>query len=883
MNADYEVAIECLVLPAITERLPQVKINTKLICLPEGLSLADPDFHTPGTVDILIGAGLFWQLICKDYIQRLKGIPRLQRTLLGWIQEETLEKRSLTQKEIECERQFHESVKRDETGRFIVTLPKKPGVKLGDPGNQALQRLYSLERRFRGDPALKNAYVQFMEDYETQGHMSSMGPGPDTSTKVEQSYILPHHPVIKPDSTTTKLRVVFNASAKTSLGTSLNDKLFAGPNKQKSLFCIVLRFRSHPFVITADIAAMFRQILVCEEDRDLQLILWRSDPSQPVQIFRMNTVTYGTACAPYLALSCLKRLAIEELERFLKATLTVEEMKMFREIRLKIEELKKFLKEALDNEKLEFLQAILVLLEDFYMDDVLSGASTIEEAIALRQQLLELLQRGQFPLRKWRSNDPRILEELPESNDDNSFLKIDKEGAMKTLGLLWDAQSDVLQYSVSIEENSRVTKHLVLSQIAQIYDPLGLLGPVVIIAKCIMQSLWQIKTGWDEVLPTELEATWKEYYRSLPQTNEMKIPRNINPGNVSNQFDLVGFGDASEKAYGAVLYAVSQRSGGTLQAHLICSKSRVAPLKTISLQRLKLDAALLLTKLTEQARKAYGDRIRNVSLFSDSTVVLNWIAESPNIRKTYVANRITKIQLLSQGVTWRHVPSKDNPADLLSRGMSVEMWKTSQLWWQGPEWLVTDRWPEQPEILGDTSEITALIATRNEEYDILRRFSDYGKLQRIVAYCLRFKANLLGAKKSGPLTPAEIEQAETIILKTVQREVFLKEVRALEQQQSIPKGSKLSSLSSILDQEGVIRVGGRLSQADIPETQKHPISNIVASQAPRYNYPHEEGASQASPWRPGAVALLNTCKVLAFKWTTRSKQNYEELHKMLSS
>ncbi|XP_024871088.1 uncharacterized protein LOC112454106, partial [Temnothorax curvispinosus] len=328
-NADYEV--ECLVLPAITERLPQVKINTKLICLPEGLSLADPDFHTPGTVDILIGAGLFWQLICKDYIQRPKGIPRLQPQLERfWKQEETLEKRSLTQEEIECERQFHESVKRDET-----------------------------ERRFRGDPALKNAYVQFMEDYETQGHMSLMGPGPDTSTKVEQSYILPHHPVIKPDSTTTKLRVVFNASAKTSLGTSLNDKLFAGPNKQKSLFCIVLRFRSHPFVITADIVAMFRQILVCEEDRDLQLILWRSDPSQPVQIFRMNTVTYGTACAPYLALSCLERLAIEELERFLKATLTVEEMKMFLEIRLKIEELKKFLKEALDNEKSEFLQAIL--------------------------------------------------------------------------------------------------------------------------------------------------------------------------------------------------------------------------------------------------------------------------------------------------------------------------------------------------------------------------------------------------------------------------------------------------------------------------------------------------------------------------------------------
>ncbi|XP_071579802.1 uncharacterized protein [Temnothorax nylanderi] len=605
MHADYEVTIEFFVLPAITERLPQVKINKKLICLPEGLSLADSDFHTPGTVDILVGAELFWQIICKDYIQRPKEIPRLQCTLLGWIvggeltdarsvtprsfcglvtnaqlqaqlerfwnQEETHEKRSLTQEEAECERQFRESVKRDETGRFIVSVPKKLEVKLGDSENQALQQLYSLERRFKGDPALKNAYVQFMEDYKNQGHYVARGTKPRHAR--ETRAIIP----------------------KTTLGTALNDKLLAGPNKQKSLFCIVLRFRSHPFVITADKKAMFRQILVCDEDRDFQQIQWRADPSQPVQLFRLNTVTFGTACATNLAISCLERLAIEEMEKFLEAELTAKKMEKFLEAELTIEELKKFLEAASADERVaKFLQAILVLLEDFYIDDVLSGARTIEGAITLQQQLSELLQRGQFQLRKWRSNDPRILERLPDSDDSNSFLKIDKEGAMKTLGLLWDAKSDALQYSVTIEETSKVTKRLVLSKIAQIYDPLGLLGPVVIIAKCIMQSMWQIKTGWDEVLPTELETTWKEYYSSLPQINDVKIPRNVNPENVSGQFDLVGFGNASEKAYEAVLYAVSQTSEGTTQSHLICSKSRVAPLKTISLPRLELKAALLL-------------------------------------------------------------------------------------------------------------------------------------------------------------------------------------------------------------------------------------------------------------------------------------------------
>jgi len=163
---------------------------------------------------------------------------------------------------------------------------------------------------------------------------------------------------------------VFDASAKTTLGTALNDKLMTGPNLQNNLFDIILRFRSYRFVITADIAAMFRQILVRKEDRDFQQILRRSDQSQPILTYRLNTVTYGTASAPYLAIRCLRQLSAEEKE---------------------------------------FTKAVYVLREDFYMDDVLTNANTIEEARTLQQQLSQLLQKGQFQLRKWRSNDRRIL------------------------------------------------------------------------------------------------------------------------------------------------------------------------------------------------------------------------------------------------------------------------------------------------------------------------------------------------------------------------------------------------------------------------------------------------------------------------------------------
>lgn len=202
---------------------------------------------------------------------------------------------------------------------------------------QAVRRLHLLQRRFKADPEMKKEFVKFMEEYEKQGHMSRI---PDNSVKqLEESFILLHQPVIRPDSITTKLRVVFDASAKTSLGTALNDKLMVGPNLQQDLFEIILRFRSYEFVVTADIASMFRQIYVRNENQDLQRIVWRVDHVRPIQLYRLNTVTYGTAPAPYIAMRCLQLLAEEHTE---------------------------------------FPEVVRIIKQDFYMDDVLTGANTVE-------------------------------------------------------------------------------------------------------------------------------------------------------------------------------------------------------------------------------------------------------------------------------------------------------------------------------------------------------------------------------------------------------------------------------------------------------------------------------------------------------------------------
>ncbi|XP_011876960.1 PREDICTED: uncharacterized protein LOC105567040, partial [Vollenhovia emeryi] len=352
-----------------------------------------------------------------------------------------------------------------------------------------------------------------MDDYKDQGHMSSVVEENDHGEPV--GYFLPHQAVIRPESETTKLRVVFDASAKTTYGTTLNDKLLAGPNLQRALNDIILRFRMHEYVLTADVAMMFRQILVDKKDRIYQRILWRRSPEEQVQTFELNTVTYGTACAPYLALKCLMQLAEEE--------------------------------------GMDLPLAARSLREDCYMDDVLSGCDSLTTAIELQRQLSDLLKRGQFHLRKWRTNEPRVLQHLEEGCKTERMLVLNKEEALKTLGLYWNATLDCLQYHVK-QDTTVETKRGILSRLAQVFDPLGLIAPLLVRGKLIMRRLWELDLGWDQVIPEELKTAWETYCADLREINELQVPRRVVYGN-NSRFDIFGFGDASERAFGACLYA----------------------------------------------------------------------------------------------------------------------------------------------------------------------------------------------------------------------------------------------------------------------------------------------------------------------------------------
>ncbi|XP_011860318.1 PREDICTED: uncharacterized protein LOC105557634 [Vollenhovia emeryi] len=333
-----------------------------------------------------------------------------------WKIEELEVVRSKTKEEEMCEEHFKNTYIRDQEGRFIVKLPQRSNVILGDSFEGAKRRLIGVEKQFQKQPELQEAYTSVMSEYEESGDMYLTE---NFQEELVDPFYLPHQPVIRKESMTTKLRVVLDASFSSSLGTSLNDKLMTGPNLQSDILEMLMRFRTHEFVLTADITRMFRQIHVAKEDRHLQQVLWRKDRSQPIKAYTLKTVTFGTACAPFSAMRCLRELA-----------------NLNREV---------------------YPEAAEVIEKDFYMDDLLTGTKTKEEAMKLQGDLSDILMSAQFPFRKWRTNDPEILSRISDLGKTDELLVLDIQGSTKTLGLLWNSNEDVLQYNVRLPKEEKVT------------------------------------------------------------------------------------------------------------------------------------------------------------------------------------------------------------------------------------------------------------------------------------------------------------------------------------------------------------------------------------------------------------------------------------------
>lgn len=818
------------ILDKISVDLPRAEITPEVLQKTKPYVLADPTFHKPGPIDVLIGGSLLPHVLTNESHSLGSNMPYALGTLFGyvivgnapcipstsgvahvaisllstadidlhsslqrfWTQEELPPFRKITEEEIKCDTFFETTHFRDEHGRYVVRLPfSDSSDKLGSSKSSAEQRFQSLERKLnqKTNSEFCTLYTDFMNDYLSLGHMEKC----ETLSFDSPHYFLPHHGVLKAQSSTTKLRVVFDASSKTTSGLSLNDVLFTGPKLQNSICDILLHFRLQNVVFSCDIRQMYRQIKVHTDDQKFQLILWRDMSNIPVSIYQLTTVTYGMNCSPYLAIKTLRQLAKDEGSRFPRAA--------------------------------------EILKHHSYVDDLIAGAPTEEEAVELQKQLIDLLRLGGFELRKWVSNSPKLLQHLPATHQESPvFLQSASDPHFSILGIHWSSVSDCFKYNLNFTCDAP-TKRKVLSLIAQIYDPCGFLSPCTMTAKRFMQLLWTSGNTWDEPLSPDLALKWQNFVSELKHIVDISIPRAITLPNAI-RCDIHGFSDASETGFAAVVY-LRCATATEVRVNQIFSKTRAAPLKRVTLPRLELCAAHLLANLVSYCKSQLSStlEISSINLWCDSTVTLSWIQTPPYRLKTYVANRVAQIQDLIPPHCWRHVSSIDNPADCASRGILPSQLVNHTLWWHGPAWLQlpSSDWPRLDftpiDVLSmdevKSTPLTVLVTAPQHQWDLLVKFSSWIKLLHVTAYVLRFITHSRRKERqSGPLSCSEVQAAKHCIFQLIQQEAFADEIRCIQDNRTC--SSRIQRLAPFIDQDGLLRVGGRLRHANISQDSRHP-------------------------------------------------------------
>lgn len=777
----------------------------------EGIQLADPDYNINQPVHILFGADVYSNIILSGVIKGEETQPIAQQTLLGWIlcgniksyqcnvvlnnlddissfwkiediADNTLD---MSSEDLYCLQQYKTETKRNKDGRYEVRLPLHPDIKekLGESKPRAAAQFFQLERRLQRAENIAKNYKQFMTEYEQLNHMQLC------NSNTKPHYYLPHSCVQRVDSTTTPLRVIFNASSKTTSGESLNSLMFSGPNLQTDLMSIILKWRQYKIAFTADIEKMFRQILCHRDDQNYQKILWRDTPDQPLREYSLSTLVYGTKAAPYLAMMTLKQLASDERHNY--------------------------------------PEAAAILESSFYMDDLLCSTDNLETATRIKTDLTNLLKAGGFNLRKWSSNNLELLGDNKSTNTTPEPYNFRHQESTKTLGLRWNPYEDNFTFQLTIDTNSTkpVTKRFLLSEISKVFDPLGWLSPLTTKLKLIFQAVWQQELRWDDEVPESINKEWGKIKSQLSKINHLQIPRWLHIKQ-EDDIELHGFCDSSESAYACVIYCKTRKNNSVV---LVSAKSRLVPAKkTISLPRLELCAAQLLSTLMEKVKQCLSNHNATVYGWTDSTAVLGWLHGDHNRWKPFVSHRVQKITTTMPATCWNYVKTSENPADCASRGISPTQLTTHQLWWHGPEWLPTYL-PVNNQQKYETNEemkklqTNVIVKQNNNELvgDLLARNSCLTRVTRVIAWMLRVTS--LNEKRPNYLTIPEMKKASNILVKYIQRTSFEDDISKLEQKKQIDRKSKLLPLNPFLDQNGLLKVGGRINNANIDAEQKNPL------------------------------------------------------------
>ena len=408
-----------------------------------------------------------------------------------------------------------------------------------------------------------------------------------------------------------------------------------------------------------------------------------------------------------------------------------------------------------------------------------------------------------------------------------------KNGELSILGLNWNPVEDVFKFKpIELHSDVNVTKRVVLSVLAKIFDPIGYLSPYVMYGKLLFQDIWKEGLNWDSELPDEFKNRFMNWIESSKHFESFSLPRCYFPQAYwpSENVEIVAFGDASTKGYGSVVYLRRKLENGDYDCQIVMSKSRVAPLKKITLPRLELLASLLCARLVAYVMNALKlSKNTKITCFTDSTITLAWIQSDANCRKLFVANRVLEIQSLTPPSCWRHCSSESNPADLISRGVLADQLVSNSLWLHGPEnlsELIENDKIEKYNTQEESKPSVACLVVQNDNHKIdISKYSLLSKVIRIYAYAMRFikKVRSKEVKITGKPSLEELEVSKFALIKCMQQEHFQDEIQKLSSNEPLSKKSVLHKLDPFIDEKGILRIKGRLEYAELSYDCKHPI------------------------------------------------------------
>ncbi|KAI5755601.1 hypothetical protein M8J77_018252 [Diaphorina citri] len=803
------------------EALDQPKICGPIASVPKGPWIAElsernivlPDLGNESEISILIGSDIAAKLYTGNIVHLSSGLVAME-THLGWtisgkvpgvtgvssnmatlvtnlfVKEASIsdlwsldvigitdptERKSKADLEKATHDHFNNTVKVNEVGRFEVRLPfLKDHPPISENYDLSLRRLQSTLKKLEHG-SYREGYGKVLEEWQKAGIIEEV----PLDEQDKPAHYLPHHHVIKPGSTT-PIRPVFDASAKEMGKCSLNECLDSGPNLIEKIPSALAKFRQRKIGVSGDITKAFLQISVAPNDRDFLRFLWQTTDGQ-LKVFRHCRVLFGASPSPFLLEAC---------------------------INLHIDTTLSLCKEGKSNYSIELLE---LLKNSFYVDNCLASVDNIEQAqsfITLASSVM--IERG-FELRGWEKSGDQV------------------DKTTNVLGLVWDRYSDTLAINterLSTMKFDNVTKKIMLSAAHRLFDPLGIISPVVLIPKILLQQTWKENLSWNEAVNEDIKTKFQQWLDEIHFLEEVKVERWVRTSEPVSQLELHVFSDASQCAYATVIFIVV-RNENDVSIHLLASKARVSPTtktkKGMTIPRLELLGALIAARLYATVVEDYKLHDVRTIFWTDATTVLAWL-----LRKepwdVFVHNRVQEICKITANCEWRHVPGEHNPADLPSRGCTPKKLLQCR-WWEGPSWLKEpeERWPVS-EVKFDESEIntekkrtvvSSMICT--EKLNWYKYFSKFKQVVNMIGWILRFKNNCDFKKKNGHL-PENRKHLSVEEYKIAEEKVFW-----LCQQDGPLDMDKLKHLSIIPTDNGLIRLKTKISNREDENDFCHPI------------------------------------------------------------